>query len=191
MSFKTFSIEKILIDDETKNSLSNVFLPKIFSIAQTPSVEKSNVGGWQSDVLKLDHDDLNNPLQGIYKASIQKLSDITSTMKVRPDVSCTVSFYYWVNVNYKNDMNAFHHHASNEQTVISGCYYLKKPQNSGNIIFRDDTSYYRTWFSDDFDTEIDIGEGECIVFPPYKTHAVQPNCSDDVRISIAFNLAFD
>ncbi|MEK9697922.1 MAG: putative 2OG-Fe(II) oxygenase [Candidatus Poseidoniales archaeon] len=191
MNLKTFSIEKVDINQETQHSLESVFLSQIYMMMQSPSVEKSNIGGWQSDVLKLDYNDVDHPLHGIYEASIQKLGELTSDMKVRPSVSCNVSFYYWVNVNYRNDMNSFHHHVSNENTILSGCYYLKKPRNSGNIIFRDDSSYYRTWFSDEFDTEISIGEGECIVFPPYRLHGVQPNFSDDVRISVAFNLAFD
>ena len=153
----------------------------------------TNVGGWQSE-LKIydDFENDENPLTHLFKPVLTKFTEYISSMTLRPNVSLNLLFGWWINVNYKNDLNIPHNHlagtSDSDHTLLSGTYYLQKPQNSGNIVFTNPSSYLKPLFEDDVDTEIDVSEGECVLFPASQEHLVLPNQSSGVRVSIAFNL---
>lgn len=77
----------------------------------------------------------------------------------------------WLNLNYESSYNSPHTH----QGQYSGVFYIKAPENSGNIVFP------KT------DESVTPKENLLLLFNSDVMHAVEPNLSDDVRISIAFN----
>jgi hypothetical protein len=92
--------------------------------------------------------------------------------------------YYWININGKGSYNEKHNHMgtspnSKKQSILSGVFYLNIPNgDSGNIIFSEKNG-----------NEISIkpDNGDLLLFPPEMIHRVEPNNTNEERISIAFN----
>lgn len=106
----------------------------------------------------------------------------------------------WININKKHGQNRIHNH----QALLSGCLYLKVPKNSGNfVIVRsfNEAYIYRMFGDLNKDTNNNViypdhagqeisyepKEGDLYVFPANLLHYVQPNKTDNERISISFN----
>jgi uncharacterized protein (TIGR02466 family) len=93
----------------------------------------------------------------------------------------------WFNINKKNDSNSSHFHPF---SVYSGVYYLKAPENCGNIIFEapnlDLLHYYNSGEGGIY--SLPPVENTLYIFPGWLKHFVQPNQNEEEdRISISFN----
>ena len=100
----------------------------------------------------------------------------------------------WANINPPNAMNRAHIHPN---SLWSGVYYVKTLPNSGDLKIDDPRSAAsmsrprqkegpkpsRLWRETHFDPK----PGRLIMFPAWLTHCVDPNNSNDIRISISFN----
>jgi uncharacterized protein (TIGR02466 family) len=155
----------------------------------TEGVIRSNVGGWHSE-------DLNdeNVFFTHIKSDLKKLADILQI----PHLSFKL-LQFWVNINQKNNFNIQHQHPS---SFLSGVLYVKVPKNSGKIVFLDPSKnirycYEQYWgisnslpLNNVFSKEWSYSpiEKQLILFPSWLEHYVQPNMSDEERISIAFNI---
>ena len=76
-------------------------------------------------------------------------------------------------------------------------YYVKTPPNCGKIVFNDPRPGIQTnmptrrpgqppkhlWR----EVHLDVIEGRIIMFPAWLWHCVEPNESNDIRISVSFN----
>lgn len=95
----------------------------------------------------------------------------------------------WVNMNDRGGFNFQHTHYG----MISGCFYLRTPEGSGNIVFRDprpavEASYLKGPGINSFmDFPIKPEAGMLLLFPSWLQHRVEPHENDTPRISIAFN----
>jgi uncharacterized protein (TIGR02466 family) len=150
----------------------------------------SNRGGWQSEELPIK-DDLIELTDRIMDSSVRTLDDYGFE-------SNKTSIFFgnsWININKGSDTNQIHtHHGS----FLSGVYYVKANENSGNIFFyRDfDQNFITTSYAKVTNhTSISSGvvfyppkTGRLIVFPSNLLHAVDSNRDDEDRISIAFNI---
>ena len=100
----------------------------------------------------------------------------------------------WANINPPGSMNRAHQHPN---SLWSGVYYIKAPKNSGHLKIDDPRSsaamcrpkqkegekparLYR-------ETHYEPIAGRCIMFPSWLMHCVDPNNSNDIRISVSFN----
>ena len=101
----------------------------------------------------------------------------------------------WFNINLYKDINSFHRHGGAD---ISGVYYIKTPNDCGNIIFEhpatDLFDYYflnrpqelnaynsSTWW---MSAEVNM----LYLFPGWLKHSVEANKNKtEERISISFN----
>jgi uncharacterized protein (TIGR02466 family) len=114
------------------------------------------------------------------------------------NIHCLNKFYVsalWVNINYQYNFNKLHNHTS---SVFSGVYYVNVPEHSGNLVFeRGDNSYM--WSADSLDFNefncynsqlwnIAPQENYIYLFPSNQMHRVDPNLSEEPRISISFNI---
>ena len=100
----------------------------------------------------------------------------------------------WVNINKTGDYNEIHDHNPYDGTALSGVFYVKTPANCGRIRFYDprpfitkapDMQYYNdgnTYHY--FDPEPNM----LLIFPAWLKHMVEPNKSNEDRISISFNI---
>jgi len=153
-----------------------------------PSESKSNRGGWQSPLLNLDeHPPLFPVRDAISRATANALHDMQLKDRDTPFVISNV----WININRAGDFNMTHCHPN---SFLSGCAYIQVPPNSGGIVFRrsDAMQHYDV-------PEIDFhalnawhcyapSENQVFLFPGWVFHDVEPNKSEEPRISIAFNI---
>ena len=104
----------------------------------------------------------------------------------------------WANINPPGTMNRAHMHPN---SLWSGVYYIKAPKNSGHLKIEDPRSIAlmsrprqknqraphklpeRLWRELSYEPIA----GRVIMFPSWLVHCVDPNESDDIRISVSFN----
>ena len=149
----------------------------ILELAQTtPSESKSNFGGWQSK------DDLHtHPIFREFCSSLLKTME-SITEQYTPKKMEIQSM--WANINTKYNYNAHHTH----EGVLSGVYYCQVPENSGRLILVDPAVRSHNSVIKNNNYGIRPERLACIVFPSWLEHYVEPNQSDEPRISISFNI---
>jgi uncharacterized protein (TIGR02466 family) len=172
--FETFIAQKVL-------PLNNDSMLELIKEHQKkePSTSLSNSGGYQG------HNFFNEDVYNLIRNTMPRRLD----KKIKTfDLQC------WVNINGEYCWNDIHNHAESD-VLISGVYYVKVPENSGNLRIYDprffkgkslfDQYYYR-----DRGNYITLTptEGLIIYFPPWLHHMVEPNMSKEERVSIAFNI---
>lgn len=145
----------------------------------------SNVGGFQTESFTdLDNNKIKENL--FTKPATEYIKQFDKNYNIE-------LLNFWVNSNNKNDYNLLHNHIDSN---ISGVYYIKVPKNSGRIVLQngDLTKMYsknETYFDNpNFHSRyfIEPNEYDLILFPSETLHYVEPNRSDEERISVAFNL---
>ena len=144
----------------------------------------SNRGGWQSRDFAKD-----DKILSIIGKIICQLPILNKGINFGMDC--------WFNINGKGNYNNKHVHPNSD---FSGVLWLKTPENCGNIVFgspHNFSSYmeiqsYTQEFKDD--TRCDCSyffnpiEGRMLIFPSSLQHEVEPNESDEDRISVSFNI---
>ena len=100
----------------------------------------------------------------------------------------------WLNINSSFDWNEVHSH-QDDGVLLSGVYYAKVPENSGNIRLYDPRTNHSKNLYDKYYNE---GKGNYLTvapkdqmllfFPPWLPHMVEPNLSGTERISVGFNI---
>ncbi len=100
----------------------------------------------------------------------------------------------WANINPPGGMNRAHQHPN---SLWSGVYYIKAPKNSGHLKIDDPRSSAAMCRPQQKDVEkparlfrethYEPIAGRCIMFPSWLMHCVDPNNSNDIRISVSFN----
>ena len=100
----------------------------------------------------------------------------------------------WANINPPGGMNRSHIHPN---YLWSCVYYVKAPENAGQLKVEDPRSValmvrprmkegkppQRLWREASYDPR----PGRLIMFPSWLNHCVDPNNSNDIRISVSFN----
>lgn len=148
-----------------------------------PNRDKSNFLGWQSpdDLYKYDWiKDIIDPIMLVAN------TEILEKYKEYGDTPFELESL-WANLNFPNAFNMSHIHGAE----ISGVFYVKVPEgDSGRLVLVDPRT--RVNMSEkrlrSLNFPIDPKEGTFVLFPSWLEHYVEPNKSDDIRISISFNL---
>lgn len=100
---------------------------------------------------------------------------------------------YWVHATPPGEITQHHDH---KPGVLSGVYYVDKPENSGDLVFVDVNPYhaYRPAVLPGTSDPISRPEitmpadnGTMLVFPSWLPHRVPRNDSDRRRVSVSFN----
>lgn len=179
-------IEKIVpfVTPIWKFNLGNDFQEEIATCydieSKIPSVSKSNLGGYQSPNI-----DINEHFEGLRNKLFPVLKVISDDIEMHLGLD-----NLWININRRNNSNRIHTHRG---AAFSGCIYLKTNPNSGQIVFLNPTMSEAFPIDDKikyFYAECSLVPivGDVLVFPAYLKHYVDPNLSDEDRISIAFNM---
>ena len=195
MSFPTIFYWKDIIDYEEKNKEWIKHIKEVqYSKEGRKGVQKSNVFGWQSGDTWITH-------PGIWNEAQTFANELHSAMKIDPEYPAVIDAI-WANVNGKGSYNRFHTHPG---CHLSFVYYLKCPENSGQICFSDPRpqafAVQLPFISDDNlqgDRPPEYGQeaywrptpGRFIMFPSWLCHDVEPNQSNQSRISISGNITF-
>jgi len=164
------SIESFCLSERKSNSGRNI----------------SNVGGWQSNDFSL-----NKPpteLRELMKCIFDFSSKICEFMDIQP----TLSGNGWMNINEYGHFNWSHTHP---ESALSGVYYVKTPDNGGNIEFENPSMSMMTSMRvrnynpfNSSSLQVPSEKGMMYIFPSWLPHKVHPNLSNEKRISISFNL---
>lgn len=163
-----------------------------------PGVRYSNRGGWQSHG-KLHRQAAFQPLVGFITERLGKVGLEYGFGRESSRLRVTSM---WANVNASGNSNIVHSHQSPTGTlnplVLSGCYYVRVPDNSGALVLEDfgrPMRYLQLPFQEpnvinSYTVRIPPREGNALFFPAWMEHHVEENKSDEQRISIAFNIAY-
>ena len=185
--FKT-SIYHINVFNETYKNYFVSILDKC--IKEKKEVFKSNIGGFQTPTFTLDSygNELEKKL--INDLIVNPCGTFLKQFKIKKPFQLN-NLYYWINKNFKGSSNKPHSHGHN---YISGIYYLQTPKNSGDLVFLDinklNNDNFKFFEDPNFFSEFTISpkEYDLILFFSETIHYVQPNNSDQDRISMAFNI---
>ena len=154
---------------------------------QDKGVIRTNVQGWHSKT------DMHEKPQ--FKKLVDMLYACQKTIYDQEHLdSEPVLGNMWANINPPGGMNRAHQHPN---SLWSGVYYIKAPKNCGDLKIDDPRSVacmsrprqkegkvparlFR-------ETHYEPIAGRCIMFPSWLMHCVDPNNSNDIRISVSFN----
>lgn len=147
----------------------------------------SNFGGFQSNNL-----DFNTPI--VNKISSLILNNVNYVAKKYFKLNKSLGISnIWFNINRYKDNNSKHIHPN---SLFSGVFYSKVPDNSGSIRFFNSES------AEIFFADVDMMEftkynsssyllkpevSFLHIFPSFLNHSVEPNLSNQERISFSFN----
>jgi uncharacterized protein (TIGR02466 family) len=152
------------------------------------SIVKSNMGGYQSDYLDIEDKYLKPLVDEIKKYCGVMATEQTFEQEFR-------SMEMWLNINDYKDYNISHNHPG---SVFSGVYYVKTLPDCGSIIFEHPglnvlqyatcSLTYKEWKPNNSLTWWQPPkENMLYVFPSWLNHNVEPNLSEEQRISLSFN----
>lgn len=88
------------------------------------------------------------------------------------------------------DFGALHNHMNAD---ISGCYYVRTNGRDGSINFRSPNPYFGVspcYFDLGQNTAVPPKEGLILLFPGWLEHGIQANTTENIRISLSFNIFF-
>jgi len=151
-------------------------------------VEKSNVGGWQSENYhpryspQFFKDEFGSKVVQFILDSVNKeLNDM---------FTCSISGL-WINVNPPQSYNETHTHPGSK---LSGAFYVRVPEESGNFVFvntAENKSPLNPFLKNhEIFEELHVKpfDGQLLIFDSHMPHRVTENNSKQDRISIAFNI---
>ncbi len=154
---------------------------------QDKGVSKTNVNGWHSQT------DMNHKKE--YEPLIQELFQMQNEIikEEHLDIQPRLG-NMWANINYQGGYNQSHIHPN---SLFSGAYYVKAQPNSGRLSLMDPRpgvqqvmpnrkpgNLPRELWRETYYKPL---PGRLIMFPSWLWHKVEPNKSNDIRISVSFN----
>ena len=181
----TIYAKDIQIDN---NLLTNVIVDMS---KKDPGVKKTNMHGWHSKNLDASNkefvpliNELYNMQNEIYQEEWLDRKPMLGNM--------------WVNINYPGGYNRPHVHPN---CLFSGVYYVKSQPGAGQLVVNDPRPGIQTmmpirksgqppqhlWR----EAHLDPIPGRIIMFPAWLWHCVEPNKTNDIRISVSFNFIQD
>ena len=179
----------IYIKDFPDSEKLNQYLePKIIQWSQQDKGEqKTNAGGWHSTT-NMNQKEEYNPLT---RELFNMQEEIYQKEKLSRKPVCG---NMWANINGPGNFNRPHIHPN---SLFSGVYFVKTPQNSGNLMLYDPRSGVQMTMPNRKEGKLspelwrevhyEPKAGRCIMFPSWLWHEVKPNKSNDIRISVSFN----
>ena len=191
----TFSTE-IWEEYDHQCKINNESLAKIIidrSLTES-SIKLSNMGGWQSS------DDLVEDAQftDLIKFVREKLLKVALHNNYVDGLECVI-VNMWANVNNHKDFNWAHLHPNSDWSF---CYYVKTTENSGDFVACDPRVRRLMKVQDELLSNYNNNSqhsiyaisplnGKLVIFPSYLEHYVEPNLTQETRISIAGNIRYE
>ena len=179
----------VYIADLNENDLNQQLEKDIIAWAnKDKGVTKTNVNGWHSHTNMNELPEYKRLVDILYEA--QRVIYQQEHLDSEPFLG-----NMWANVNPPGGYNRAHLHPN---CTWSGVYYIKTPEKCGELKLKDprtgaemsspkmkksNTLPERLWREV---TYIPVA-GRCIMFPAWLIHCVEPNESNDIRISVSFN----
>jgi uncharacterized protein (TIGR02466 family) len=154
---------------------------------QDQGVQKTNYKGWHSTT------DMAN--KGEYQLLVNELNTMCKEVFNEEWLDREpVLGNMWANINPKDGMNQPHIHPN---SLFSGVYYVKSNPQAGRLKIYDPRPGAQIVMPARLqgqppkhlwrDANLDPFPGRIIMFPAWLWHSVEPNQSNDLRISVSFN----
>ena len=154
-------------------------------------VQKTNVNGW--------HSETNMHEKPEYKPLVDELFKMVNEVFNEEWLDGQAKLgNMWANINPPGGYNRPHIHPN---SLFSGVYYVKAPINSGQLVCTDPRPGIQTCMPNRKkgeppkylwrDIHLQPKENRAVIFPAWLWHSVEPNKSNDIRISISFNFVQD
>ena len=89
----------------------------------------------------------------------------------------TLKIGFWFNAMEAGHRTSPHHHDENDE-LLSAVYYIRVPENSGDLILHDDGRRIR----------IQPREGKMVMFAPGVMHEVTAHLGSGLRLAVAMNV---
>ena len=154
---------------------------------QDKGVKKTNMNGWHSQTNMHEMPQFKLLVDELFKMQHQMYKE--EWLDRKPKIG-----NMWANINYPGGYNRPHIHPN---SLFSGVYYIKAPENSGDLVCNEPRAGAQLnmparkkgrppkhlWR----EVHLKPVEGRIIIFPYYLWHCVEPNQSNDIRISVSFN----
>ena len=150
-------------------------------------VNKTNVNGWHSETDMNKREEYNPLTKQLFNMQEEIFEKEYLTEK-------PVLGNMWANINYPGGYNRPHLHPN---SLFSGVYWIKAPEKSGNLMLYEPRQGAQCTMPNrkkgkvppELWREVHYKpkEGMIIMFPSWLWHEVQPNNSNDIRISVSFN----
>ena len=154
---------------------------------QNKGVQKTNVNGWHSETNMHELPQFKPLVDELLKMALEVFNE--EWVDRQPKLG-----NMWANINYQGGYNKPHIHPN---CLLSGVYYVHAQPNSGKLVCNDPRPGIQTilpvkksgqlpkhlWK----ETYLDPKPGRIIMFPAWLWHSVEPNQSNDIRISVSFN----
>ena len=153
-----------------------------------PTAGRSNRCGWSSSNRSILEKEAFKSLRDAVGMAIDHTF---KEMKVINTDKFNIAVESWVNSHDAGGFNVKHMHT---HAMLSGSFYLKVPEGSGDIVFSDPrpgSVHAPIRCSSSFgsmDMRIQSKAGQLILFPNYLEHFVLENKSDSQRVSISMNV---
>jgi uncharacterized protein (TIGR02466 family) len=157
---------------------------------QDPKGEKwSSILGWHSSN-NLHQSDRFQEFTQIIDKNIVEVANFLQWDLEKFSLNITTC---WAIVNGKLASNSVHNHPN---SILSGAYYLKAPENCGSIYFTDPRPASQMLVPPVVDFNLwtipkvsyKAHEGTMLIFPSWLLHGVDINMSQEERIAISFNI---
>ena len=154
---------------------------------QNKGVSKTNAGGWHSTTDMNLKEEYNVLTKALFNMQYEIFKKEFLTQK-------PVLGNMWENINYPGNANRPHLHPN---SLFSGVYWVKTPENSGNLMLYEPRPGVHTTMPNRKERKLppelwrevhyQPKAGTVVMFPAWLWHEVRPNQSDDIRISVSFN----
>ena len=162
---------------------------KITQLKDQEGIKKSNNKGWHSKDFNMQENDPKNFIKFILPAIEQVITDM-NWEKQKQSININ---NMWAIINTGGSANLRHQHGN---STISGAYYVRAPNNSGDIVFYDPRpapvyTYPKAMNPNLLNAQVNgisPKEGALVLFPSYLDHSVNENLSNEERIVISFNI---
>lgn len=149
--------------------VNQTLVKKIELLSDTDIKEKTHLFNGRYENIYLEENTIPE-LKVIIKAALEQAA-ILLTLKKED-----LTFGFWLNLMAAGDVTTAHTH-DDDNELLSCVYYIKAPQNSGDLIISEKNKKIN----------IPPEEGCFIFFSPSTLHEVAENKSEQSRLSIAFN----
>ena len=158
---------------------------------QDKGIKKTNVNGWHSETNMHEMPQFKSLVDELFKMQFEVFKE--EWLDREPRLG-----NMWANINPPGGYNRPHIHAN---SLFSGVYYIKAPANSGKLVCNDPRPGVQTvmptrkkgqppkhlWREVHLEPKVN----RIIMFPSWLWHYVEPNESNDIRISVSFNFIQD
>ena len=179
----------VYVIDINNETLNNHLEKNIVKWSETDKgVTKTNSNGWHSTVDMHQKEEYKELVSILFQAQLNIYNN--EGLDSEPFLG-----NMWANINPPGGANKPHIHPN---SLWSGVYYIKAPEKCGNLVLEDPKSVSLMVMprrKQNIQLPLHTHRilnykplaGRLIMFPSWLNHWVEPNESNDIRISVSFN----